>query len=458
MRRVWWLVPVVFGCDGDGGTHTDGPPPVTTPPGDCGLENGNPVRAVCHVARAAAGPVDVTVTIEGETRVFPGNPDAAEQDVTVWDLVPGVPFDWAIHDGGTLLASGTSTGGVVPEKAQVHFDVQVPGTPTATRMLVPVTCGGLGASLVVLDGEGRVRWWQEPPGAFPVAFGHTDDGLFSVAAGRQHFYSWSADGTLAHDLELDVGLERPLHHALTGDGTDVLVLDATAVPLSDGFTYVDEGVTRIAADGTTSRAWDFFSVFDPTGLGNPFGPIGFGYWTLTFDDAIDYAHVNGVAVADEGDWFVSIKNLDSVIRLDPVGPTVEWALLGSNRSIAFEDVALEKVGTEAITFEAPHTPRLAPWGALLLMDNGLLLQESRVLELSVDAIAGTVEQVRSWELPAVCPVHSSVWGLPNGNVLAACAATGQLFELDDTGIRWQARVTCDGDGQGLLLGAQPITY
>jgi hypothetical protein len=459
MRRVWWLVPVVFGCEGDDGTPTDGDPPVTPPPADCTLQKGNGVRAVCHVARETAGPVEVAITIEGQTRVFSGDPEVAAQDVTVWDLAPNVAFDWEIRDGGTVLSSGTTMAGIVPEKGRVHFDVQVPGTPSATRMLVPIVCGGLGPSLVVLDDQGRVRWFEAPPnGPFPVAFGHTDSGLFTVASGRQQLYAWKADGTLVHDLALGIGLERPVHHALVGEGEDILVLDATAVPLTDGLTYVDEGVTRIAPDGTTSRDWDFFSVFDPTGLGQPFGPIGFGYWTLTFDDAIDYAHVNGVALADGGDWLVSIKNLDTVIRLDPLGPTVEWALLGSNRSIAFGDVALDTLGEGVVGFEAPHTPRLAPWGSVLLMDNGLLLQPSRVLELSVDAPALSVELVRSWELPAVCPVHSSVWGLPNGNVLAACAATGQVFELDDTGIVFQARVSCDGEGQGLLLGAQPITY
>src|SRR5688572_23493954 len=179
MRRVWWLAPVVFGCDGDDGADTDGHPPVVTPPGACELELGNPVRAVCHVTREAPGPLDVTVTVDGETRVFPGDPELAEQDVRVWDLLPGVPFDWVIHDSGAVLASGTTTAGTLPEKARVHFEVQVPGTPTTNRMLVPIVCGGLGPSLVVLDSQGRVRWWQEPlAGAFPVAYGHTDDGLF----------------------------------------------------------------------------------------------------------------------------------------------------------------------------------------------------------------------------------------------------------------------------------------
>ena len=52
------------------------------------------------------------------------------------------------------------------------------------------------------------------------------------------------------------------------------------------------------------------------------------------------------------------------------------------------------------------------------------------------------------------------WTGPDGTRMGreSMNLRGQVFELDDTGIVWQARVSCDGDGQGLLLGAQPITY
>jgi hypothetical protein len=113
----------------------------------------------------------------------------------------------------------------------------------------------------------------------------------------------------------------------------------------------------------------------------------------------------------------------------------------------------------AVTFIAPHTPRLAPWGNVLLMSSGLPPALSEVVEVAIDEEAGTATSVRRWALDATCPVHSSVHALEDGSVFAACAATGQIFELDDTGIRRRSRVVCDaGDGPGLMLGAQPIHY
>jgi len=457
MRRIV-SVALVVGC---GPPVDEGPDPEPQPPPDgCAVEDPNGLRAVCHVSREAAGPVEVAIVLlDGSFRSFPGDPTLLEQDVRVWDLVPDEPFTWEIREGDVVLRRGTLTAGTVPANANVRLDVDIDGASAIDRVLVPVSCNGPAPTLVVLDALGRVRWFVSPDvTTLPVSFGQTADGTIAMSAGRYALFAWSSDGTLIHDLRVGVDLERPLHHSLTGENGEILVLDATATTLSDGNVYIDEGITRVWSDGTSERAWDILQVVDPTALGEPQIPVGFGYWTLTFEGAIDFAHVNGIALAGDGDLLVSFKNLDTIARLDLSAPAIEWALAGSDRATAWPELHLAAVD-EPVVFEAPHTPRLAPWGSLLFMNSGLPPAHSSVMEVAIDEVASTAEAVRSWDLDVSCPVHSSVHGLEDGSVLAACAATGQLFELDDGGIRRRSHVACnDGDGPGLVLGAQPIHY
>jgi hypothetical protein len=457
MPRRLVSIALVVGC----GPPDEAPsPPPPAPEEGCEIDPLNPLRAVCSVVREEAGPVEVvTVLDDGSVRTVPGDPDLLDQDIRVWDLVPEEPFRWEIREGDAVTEQGTLTAGSLPSNADVLVTVEVEGETRIERVLLPVSCDGPEPTLVVLDALGRVRWFASPDSSLlPVSFGQTADGTFAMAAGRYDLFAWAPDGTLIHDLRVGVDLERPMHHSLTGENGEILVLDATAETLSDGKVYIDEGITRVWPDGTSERAWNILQVVDPTGLGEPQIPIGFGYWTLTFDGAIDFAHVNGVALAGEGDLLISLKNLDTIVRLDPVTPAIEWALAGSGRAAAWLDLHLAASG-DPVVFQAPHTPRLAPWGSILFMNSGLPPALTTVMEVEVDEEAATATTTRTWDLGVSCPVHSSVHGLDDGSVFAACAATGQLFELGDNGIRRRSKVTCAaGRGPGLVLGAQPIHY
>ncbi len=449
---------LVVGCGPPYENRT--PPEIPPPETGCEIDGTNPLRAACRVIRAAAGPVEIAIVLQdGTTRSFAGDPDMLDQDILVWDLVPGEPFTWEIRAGDDVLQQGTSTAGTVPPNANVRLDVEIDGPSAVDRVLVPVQCSGPGPALVVLDALGRVRWFASPDAAnLPVSFGQTEDGTFAMTSGRYDLFAWAPDGTVIHDLHVGEDLERPLHHALTGENGELLVLDATATALSDGIVYIDEGITRVWPDGTSERAWNILQVVDPTVLPDPQIPIAFGYWTLTFEGASDFAHVNGLALAGGGDFLISLKNLDTIARIDPAVPAVEWALAGSDRASAWTDLQLGATG-EPVVFEAPHSPRLAPGGSLLFMNSRLPPATSSVLEVAIDEVVATAVTVREWELEVTCPVHSSVHALHDGGVFAACAATGQLFELDDDGVRRRAHVACnEGDGPGLVLGAQPIVY
>lgn len=439
--------------------HTAAPAAVTT----CAVDPENALRVVCEVVREAAGPLTLTLSdADGEVLTFSGDPAASSQRLVGWGLHDAGPWAWAVDDGSGRRSEGVVVAGERPPSARVAWVTVTPGPTSVSRVVVPAGCGGPPA-LVMLDERGRVRWYQEVGGLGGIGgFDVTDRGsvLWIEQRGRVHEVGF--DGAPRGSWSLADGeLPRLVHHAAIGRGGRTLVLDATSRQLSDGLTYVVDGFTEIT-DGVAASAWDLLEVVDPVGLPSP---GGLSYWVPQMAQAVDWAHENGLDLAPDGDPVLTFKHLDTVARVewDPASPDhrrVRWAVIGDDRGVVFGDRALTLGSSAGLdpSFQYPHHPWLAPDGDLLLVDTGRPGDGTRVLRIRIDEGAGTADVIGAWPLDAVCPVHSSVYELPDGTLLAACASSRELFELDAVGIRKRSRLVCeDGDDSDVLLTrAQPL--
>jgi hypothetical protein len=431
---------------------------VPEPQGPGCFVSDNMLRLLCTYERDTTGPFEVQLSQEGESlRVIAGDPEATSLSILIWDLLEDTLYSWTLLDRGTVVLQGEVRTGLVPGDIAPVVNVLVDGPTSVDRVLLPFGCS-VGPAMLVMDGQDRVRWYQEAGSAGLITgFDWTDRSTVSAIVGRTRAVEWDLTGAVQTEVVRGAGLERALHHAVVGRGGQLLALDAEAVLYPDGNEYVVDGIVELTAQGG-QRLWSTADVLDPQGLTSE-GELF--YWSTLFPGAVDFGHANSIELWN-GDWLLSLKHLDTVLRIDPdTGEVIWWltgfldapeAIFGGQRLTLISSAGLDP------TFQHQHHANPSPWGTLLLVDNGSEGASTRILDIAIDETAGTADVLRAWDLGVDCPVQSSAFGLPDGTVLATCARTREMFELDRTGIRRRVLLSC-GDDQASLsfVRAQPIS-
>ncbi|MCB9683798.1 MAG: aryl-sulfate sulfotransferase [Alphaproteobacteria bacterium] len=427
-------------------THETGAPTgeTATTPAGCRVDDDLKVR--CPFSRSEPGALELVLElpVDGTTRSFAGEPTALTGELVGWDVVAGEDVFASVLDHGVVVDSALLSV-PVPPSADIVVTVEVDGPSVVDRVAFPFACSG-DPQLMALDARGRVRWLQPSGGGTQVmpTFATSGRGGVVAVTSREALREWRWDGTQVLDLELADGtLPRLVHHALDTSGEETFVLDADSQTLSDAEDYIIDGVTHISG-GQASHVWDILDVMDPVGLPGPAGP---SYW-FQFLGSRDTVHVNSIDVQPDGTWILSLKHLDTVVKVGRNGQVL-WSLLGTPTPLAFQAEALTLTSDKLDpTFQYPHHASTTPWGTLLLIDNGRGSQTTRILEFAIDEGAREATPLRAWDLGMECPVQGSAFGMPDHSVLALCARTRTLFELDDEGIRRQMSITCREDGGG----------
>lgn len=457
-----WIV--WAGCTGPTTDPGPGTPPDTGPAPPrpaCAVEDDNALRIVCLYERDGTGPVEVRVRTAGEPPVtIPGNAGSRSVYVVALDLRANTSYDWELDDRGAVVEEGTLTTGTLPDLFRPAYALPVDGPSSIDRLLFPMSCGS-GTTLYITDALGQVRWYQPIRTTGSVAgFDYTDRGTIVVNLGRTRVMEWEPDGRVVLDVEAATEMERIPHHGIVSRDGRIWVLDTASVPYTNGKSYLVDGVSEVTAEAGGVHVWDLGGLVDPQVVpvesGAPRDPA---YWSGMFGDAIDFAHENSIDVMENGDWLISLKHLDTLLRIDGAGE-VRWSLAGMPSAAVFTGPALELRSSTGIdpTFQYPHHPNPTPWGTVLVVDNGWSPDENtRILELVIDEEAGVADAVRAWDLGVYCPVQSSAWGLPDGTIVASCAASHEVFELDDSGIRRRSSFSCaDGEFTGAFVRAEPV--
>lgn len=289
------------------------------------------------------------------------------------------------------------------------------------------------AAAVVLNGDGQPVWWTAPPGdgrrlirARPSLDGHSlllmwdheDPSLRridrarldgsavteTIAPGATHDFWENPDGTftfVAYDYRTDVHLV----------GANPAVADAL----------------RTVAEGTTDPELveGGFAFFDDYPVA-PWFPCGHAALGFFVPGANEWTHVNSLVRAPDDDgWWMSARHLDAIVAVGDDG-AFRWQAGGRDGTLA-----------GAAAFEHGHLSH-AFGDRVLVFDNGDHSPRpvvSRVVELRIDAEAGTWEEV--WELPDPRAEFTSFLGdarrLPGGNTLVAWTDRGTLAEYEPDG-------------------------
>lgn len=431
-------------CGGDEATD-DGPPPEETAVvASCAVVSDNALRIACAWPGGAAATLRLTGP-DGVERSFEG----AGGEVVGWGLTASTPYEVVLDGAAGELWRGRVATPILPSDVALTFEEVVAGPSSVEHLLFPLTCGGA-THLYVTDAQGEVVWYSGTGLTGGVTgLDHTGDGVV-ILAGRRWVRELRWDGTIGVDAERDLAEGSIIHHSVDADGR-VVVLDTRPREWPDGKVYLDDGVAVVRGD-TVENVFRLGDVLDPQGR-TSFLPE---YWLGTFPGAIDAFHLNAVDLLPDGGFLLSAKHLDTVVRIRAAGP-LGWALAGSPAAPPLGAAALTAVGPVESEFQ--HGVNVAPWGNVLLVDNGRYTSDTRVVELHVDEVARTAETVREWPLGVRCPVQSSAYGLQDGTVVAVCAQSYDWYELDDAGIRRQVRVGCEnGQEPAMIPRLIPIAF
>lgn len=406
------------GCDGGSGGAAA---TVTTPEGSIAIDvAGVPDLATgVVIAVRADPPAPVTVRCDAaDDRWSTTREAAAEVEVRWYGLVPRLTYVCSAVAGGRDVAVTFTT-------PAGPADVPPPVVTGATTGLTLFNHaeGGEQQRLVVIDPAGRVRWYHaldgDPNAGIESAFvPETTRGPVFLAGGGEGYHPTliALDGAELWSVPDAVAGGEHHHDTLWLPGEEILALswaeDQLGSAVWDGFALE----TVRAWTGERTWSWRSQTAVDRGQL-------------PPFTDAIDAYHANAVTAHPDdpegASYFVSLKRLHQIARLDVATGDVTWRLgVGGDFQLLEAD---GRPADPARWFYGQHAPEAhnRPDGLwdVWIHDNGMDRPgagplASRALRLEVDVAARTARIAWEWTEPGWYePVFGDIDLLDDGHVL-----------------------------------------
>ena len=397
----------------------------------------NATRASCTMFQTRALPVEVEVTDGVETAVFSSAAVRTVHALPIWGLHAESEWSWTARAGDEVVQGQIAP---VPLPDAVTFDVErtVDGPTSLVDVLLPGGCAGASTS-VVLDQQGRVRWYEELDGEEVAVTTFTEADTILTMVDDDAIVELDLTGQEIYRI---AGLDLPIHHDVMRKDDLVYTLLAHTNPADDGVTYIEDIVVAYDRVGREIWRWDEHERLDPTQADRWNGQ----FWDDEFPGAVDAWHTNGLWVTDGFDVLLSLKGETALIRIT-LGGAITWGLYGNGSAGGALPSSFELVADGGDpTFSHQHHPVLRPDGHVTLVDN----EKNRGLELALDEAAGTATFVSDWPMTGVdCNTQSSMFDLPGGGQLLTCANDRTLIEYDAAGAEVGRMVLSCANGAGL---------
>jgi hypothetical protein len=321
---------------------------------------------------------------------------ASEHRWTVHGLLAESTYDCTVQarcpGGDSATATASLTTGSLPEEL-------VPGTVTVDPVLAMTGaytmfnhkgfCDGDQAHrLVIVDPEGRVRWyWEGLESDFGVGVvgDYLGDDLILTAGGTGANAGprvSNLDGDILYETPEDWGLVFHHYAEQLSDGHMLSVAEAEDT-LGDE-TW--EGVHLVEHDPETDtivREWTSQGALDAGER---------GVWDV--GSTRDNLNTNWVSRDPQGAWYLSICGAQRLAKLDPDSGDVIW-VMGPREGWTLLDADGAELGADGWP-QCQHGVEVLEENRVLVYDNGRDRLEARVSEYVVDPGAGTVTRTWTW--------------------------------------------------------------
>lgn len=291
----------------------------------------------------------------------------------------------------------TFTVGPIPEIfPEISMDVADAGGayPGWTLLNLTHEVEQIPLKIVVVDLEGRIRWYYELDQA--QAYEGSDNSLVVLDEGILIGGTRGEVWPMVVDWQSNVVWREEIyvHHEMLpdqGDPDRLLFLGDTA-PCGGGVQASSVLGLWDRQEAEVSWAWCLSDHYEPQ------------------VELEDWDHLNAIEpFPGEDALLLSARGPSALFKMDRSSGEIVWMM----RAGGDFDMPADAV------FDHQHAPEIQPDGNILLFDNQSNPQTSRVIELSYDDVAMTVELV--WEFYPSPDIPCDVWGdadrQPNGNTL-----------------------------------------
>lgn len=301
-------------------------------------------------------------------------------------------------------------------------DIDAAGTPSGGLTGLALPEGG-----VVVDGQGRVRWYltsSDPVLNNFMAHPSGEYTLFGTEDAVRLYKVFDELGREIRQIGCAGGRETRFHEIRVMSGGDYWAMcdETILTDLSDRGGTVDEPVIwtviqHLDADGVLLaefRTSEHFSLddIDPD--------------VIDGSVAVNMTHGNAIDFDTDGGLLLSWRSLNEITKVDVESDEVVWRLGGRANQFLIDDP------TRA--FERQHGLRLAGPGVLQLLDNGTAAP-SRMIRYEIDEDAMTAELVLEYAHAsnALSLVGGSTDVLDGGAGLVSIGRAGRVAEVDASG-------------------------
>lgn len=471
-------------CTGCGSDSTEPPPDSdsdTTPTGDtapdtggdtgttghasvvsasCALQVDNALRVDCTVELDQAAQVEIAYFPSADSskeRVRASSEAATTHTLTLWGMRAQTEHSWELRVGGAASGTtGTYTTGTPPAALAIQ-QLQPTGTSSFEYLTFNRGCQNQRYVLVV-DSEFKVVWYQATGygGATERFYNSmiTDAETAIIVLQTDRVLEFGLDGRKLLDVSTEDGhFPKGVHHDIVRRDDRIYVLNRHGVSYPEG-DFVVDGVYVLDPQGTILADWDVTGMLYP-------GDFPDAIEARMLPGYLDLSHINGIWLEDNGDWLLSFKHLDNVVRVvgdidaPDFGDTV-WVLGPASAELPSDFAVSSSIGAPT-TFTDVHNPVRTPSGSITMIDNGPPPPDhrrSRGIELELDEGAGTADITAQFDLGGSCPTQSSLYPLPNGNFIGSCTSSAEVFEYDSDGqVLWSLDLSCPS---GVLLEANLV--
>jgi hypothetical protein len=395
----------------------------------CVADPTHALRFICSVSVSPPGPVEVAFSRSdgaGPVRTHASALSESEHVVWLYFMEAETDYTWTALAPGQaedLRVQGTVTTGSLPEGAQVN--VQSTGVSSASYFLVNSPCSQGGYALIV-DPAGSVLWYHDfaQPGGPSIidVVNFTEDETVMTMLDDQ-VIEVDLTGQVGFHTEPDVHYDYNVHHDMVRKNGLTYILYNENIAYN-GDNYVMDGVLVFDATLNLLQDWKLFDHFQPPRPAN----AAFG--------AEDYTHSNAVWIDEDDNLILSMRHLSAIAKIkgDPFAPDfgdILWRISGDATEADFGmDFALTSSVPGASDFRQQHNVHRLDDGRMALFDNRITAAEnSRVLVLSIDENAMTLNIDEAYELPVHCAFQGGAWHTAAGYPVGTCAPRGTAYEF-----------------------------
>lgn len=429
----------------------------------CALNAAVPTALNCTLNSSVSGTAHIETWLGDEDAAStPEGADSTEHALSAIGLLPGQTWNYRVV---VTTADGTAESDVgvvetprppdlLPALTVVHSDPSQSEAANGFVVTAMISFQNKRATPVIIDGDGRYRWWYEIPdpsegSPLTVTTRMSRDGksvIFLTTDFDQDFdigtvYRVSLDGTEVSTTRVTLGHHDFVEHA---DGTIAAI--TAEYRIIDDETWSSDKI-EIFAEGDNSGTvlTKIYSWFDQYGM-EPFR-IDDHQNNYTFGEvAVDWTHSNSLMFIDDGHYYVMSKYFDNVIKVDLQGNVI-WDLGGPFSDFTNPDgSSVWNSLSDYTLFSHAHMSHLWSDG-MAVFDNGYHdldgSELSRAVEYSWDDQAMTVEEVWAFDEPGgrFTGLPGDVRKLNNGSFLIGWGQLAYISEVTQAKeVVWQLDV------------------